>query len=281
MDALPRGSQSDSLKQLEIGGTVRVAESDFVWTIVRWQVSLVKKGSDERRDSLAAQRLSQLSTAWSAVLLAHQSTEPQAIALRRELLSRYLPAAQRYLSSICRSADLAAELSQEFSLRFLSGKMHAAHPERGSFRRYVKTVLINLVREHARKQQRHTEPLLEEPAGEGEAGEQFDQSWTETMLEQAWGDLEAIERDTGKPLYSLLRFRVDHRRATSDQLADFLRQFPRTSDCSPAYARKWLQRSRQEFARRLTRRVRDTLDDPTPEQLGEELRVLGLQRYCA
>src|SRR5689334_15571752 len=98
------------------------------------------------------QRLSRISTLWSAMAQAHQGPADEAAAAQRLLLERYAGAAYRYL--LAAAGDAADDLFQEFALRFLRGDFRRADPRRGRFRDYLKAALIHLAHDHGRAQAR-------------------------------------------------------------------------------------------------------------------------------
>jgi len=76
-------------------------------------------------------RLTQMTTQWDLVFLAHRGTPEQVGAAQVELMDRYSGAVHRFLLAALRDPEAAAELSQEFALRFLRGDFHRADPTRG------------------------------------------------------------------------------------------------------------------------------------------------------
>ena len=87
--------------------------------------------------------LGRMSTEWDLVFRAHRGP-PESMAEAQEILiRRYAGAVHRYLLGAVRDPDVAAELSQEFALRFLRGDFHWADPARGRFRDFVKQALHN------------------------------------------------------------------------------------------------------------------------------------------
>ena len=66
-----------------------------------------------------------------------------------------------------RDPESAAELDQEFALRFIRGDFHRADPSRGRFRDFVKQALRNLMIDYLRRQKLRPRQLgddLPEPA---------------------------------------------------------------------------------------------------------------------
>jgi DNA-directed RNA polymerase specialized sigma24 family protein len=66
------------------------------------------------------EHLSRIATVWSELARAHGPRE-EAAAAQQALLQRYCGAIYRYLVGAVRDPDAAAELCQEFALRFLRG----------------------------------------------------------------------------------------------------------------------------------------------------------------
>src|SRR5262245_25996464 len=103
------------------------------------------------RDSMSevtTTRLSQLETLWSLVRQAHQGEREEMTAARQQLLERYSRPVYQYLLGAVRDAEVAAELAQEFAVRFLQGDCHRVSPGGGRFRDYVRRMLSNLVARH-------------------------------------------------------------------------------------------------------------------------------------
>ena len=98
-------------------------------------------------------RLSRISTRWSVVFQAHAGPVDTAQAALRLLMQRYSGAVYRYLLGAVHDPDAAADLAQEFALRFLRGDFRRADPQRGRFRDYLKTALMNLVTDYYRERQ--------------------------------------------------------------------------------------------------------------------------------
>lgn len=233
--------------------------------------------------SLSDSRFDNLTTLWTLVRQAHGETPEAAGEARRELLQRYRGATYRYLLATVRDADTAEELSQEFALKFLRGDFHHAHPKRGRFRDYLRSSLVHLVKGHRRRAARQPESLATDPpdlqteaAGEDPA---FVKAWREGLLVRAWEELERAEQRTGAPVHTVLRFRVDHPELSSTELAEQLSARLGKPLNAPA-VRQALHRAREKFATFLVDTVVQSLDQPTREQLLDELTELNLLSYC-
>src|SRR5262249_7703443 len=117
---------------------------------------------DSMDDDQRITTLSQIDTSWSLIALAHQNDGDATTSARCELMVRYAGAVQRFLLRATRAPDPAAELGQEFALRFLRGDFSHADPQRGRFRSYVKSALHNLLMDFHRRRKHQPRPLTEE-----------------------------------------------------------------------------------------------------------------------
>jgi RNA polymerase sigma-70 factor (ECF subfamily) len=231
--------------------------------------------SDETPD----QRLSRIATMWTVVRQAHDPARDAANEALQVLFERYRGAVYAYLVGALRDREAADELFQEFALRTVRGDFHRADPERGRFRDYLRRVLINLVNDHHRARQawpKLMHPNAPEPAAAADDSEpDFLAAWRSELLERTWRALAEAQ-----PTYhAVLLFRVQNPEAQSPLIAEQLSKQldkPLTSDT----VRKALQRGQKKFADLLVEEVRRSLEEPTEEELGKELRDLDLLRYC-
>ena len=230
-------------------------------------------------------RLSRLSTPWSLVCLAHHGPADAVRSARQQLLERYGGAVRRYLGKALPNQDAADEIFQDFTLRLLRGNLRGANPERGTFRNFVKGTLFHLIADYRKQQQRWPGPLPENGVAlatspqDADADRSFVESWCDDLLARSWAALVAIEARTGQPYYAVLRFRADHPEMRAPQLAEQLTaQMGRPF--TPAGVRQIIHRARERFATLLLDEVADSLENPTAEQLAEELAELRLLDYC-
>jgi RNA polymerase sigma-70 factor (ECF subfamily) len=231
------------------------------------------------------ERLSLIPTLWSLVCRAHRGPGDAARSARRQLLQRYGGSVQRYLRKVVREPGGADEVFQEFALRLLHGDLRGADPKRGRFRSFVKGTLFHLVADHRYQRRRWPGPLpadaaarVADPEG-AESERQFVDSWRDELLARAWAALAEADAATGQHSYAVLRFRADHPEMRSPQLAEGLAARlgrPLTA----AGVRQALHRAREKFADLLVDEVAHSLENPTAEQLEEELVELGLLDYC-
>lgn len=250
---------------------------------------MTEAATAEYRSIMSAdEHLSRIDTLWSVVHRANTPDDVRAAEAQEILLDRYGGAIKRYLCACLRDRDAADEVFQEFALRFVRGDFRNADPSRGRFRSFVKTVVYRLMIDYRRragrpdrKQGLGVDPEAPPDANDAfcDSDELFLSSWRDELLSKAWSGLEEHERKTGSPYHTALRLRVDNPDLRSPELA------ARLSDrlgkpVSAENIRVMVHRSRDRFAELLLDAVADSLDDPTPEAIEEELIVLRLLDYC-
>jgi RNA polymerase sigma-70 factor (ECF subfamily) len=233
-------------------------------------------------------RLSQISTAWTLLAQARdRSDDPEARAWAA-LIERYHEAAYRYLVAVARDPDVAAELFQEFALRFLRGDFGRADRSRGRFRDYLKSSLRHLVAEYHRQGARRPEgPLgsvaLAAPQEEATPAEdeEFLTAWRKALLDRAMQALKAGQKEGGAPYHAVLKAHTDRPELTSSQLAEHL-----TATLGPAESftdagvRKLLQRARETYTDLIVEEVAGSVPTRDRDRLERELIDLGFHGYC-
>ena len=234
--------------------------------------------------------LSQIQTLWSMVNRAHGDHTALQSA-QQALLDRYGGAVHRYALAALRDEDAADEVFQEFALRFVRGDFGNADPQRGRFRAFVKTIVYRLIVDYQRKRkkQQREGPMhsnLAEPAGEpaaaaiGDADDElFRTSWRDELLARSWAKLAELERTSGKPHHTVLRYRVDHPEARSTELAEGLAERLGKSINAGA-VRVLLHRAREAFADALMDEITQSLSDGSLDEAERELIDLDLLEYC-
>jgi DNA-directed RNA polymerase specialized sigma24 family protein len=228
----------------------------------------------------ADDRLSHISTAWTMIFQAHGGQMDAAALAQAVLLQRYSGAVFRYLLGAVRDSDAAAELAQEFALRFVRGDFRRADPERGRFRDYLKTSLSRLVADHFRARKRQGLPLADgvpDPATAApeDLDREFIASWRAELLERTWRALAAANAS----YHALLLLRIDQPNAASADLAEQL-SGRWEKPVNAAWVRKTLQRAHENFTDLLLDEVAYSIDTADKERLREELDALDLLKYC-
>lgn len=246
-------------------------------------VTVKEAGVD--RDDL---RLSRIDTLWSVVRKAHDAGGPSVATAQERLVERYGGAVRRYLMASLRDPEAVEEVFQEFALNLVRGAFKRADPGHGRFRQFVKTAIFHLIvdyrrREHRRAAQKPLDPdAPDAPADWQEpldADRAFLASWRDELLARTWNSLEAFERNTGKPCYTVLRFRLDHAGMRSPEMAQRLSE-QTGKPLSAGALRTQLHRARETFAELLLDAVLDSLDDASLDAAEEELIELNLLDYC-
>src|SRR5262249_34533565 len=176
----------------------------------------------------------------------------------------------RYLLGAARDPDAADELYQEFCLRLLRGDFKNASPERGRFRNFLKTALFHLVVNHQHRLKKRPAPLPGEaakPAASGapEDEQAFLDGWREELMQAAWRALEAVERQTGQPCWTVLRLRADHPDLQADRLAEMLGARLGKGFTIDGF-RQALRRARVKFVDLLLGEVIGSLEGPSEDQ---------------
>jgi DNA-directed RNA polymerase specialized sigma24 family protein len=233
-------------------------------------------------------RLSQISTMWTALVRAHGGESDEDRKLLAGLIERYQGSAFRYLTAATGDPDVAAELFQEFAVRFLRGDFRRATPDRGRFRDYLRAALINLIRRkpgvvrHAPSAGVDPDQLAAVGTDEPDAAdENFLAHWRESLLDRAWAGLAAAEQSGGPPFHTALRARADQPDTPSDELAVWLTE--RLKPAAPytdAGVRKLLQRGREMLTDLLVAEVAASVPTRDKDRLAQELIDLGFYGYC-
>src|SRR5439155_6633834 len=95
------------------------------------------------------------------------------------------------------------------------------------------------------------------------------------LLSRCWAGLQEIERQTGQPFHTTLRFRAEHTDLPSPRIAEEL-SVRLEKPLTAAGVRQTLHRARDKFADLLLDAVTQSMDVSSAEQLEQELIDLGL-----
>src|SRR5262249_22528719 len=150
------------------------------------------------------------------------------------------------------------------------------------FRNYLRICLGNLVADYHRRRQRRPEglgdrePELSDPPPEDEL--RYQQVWREDLLARALHALDRHEQRTGQRLYSVLKLKMDHPEWRMERLVEELSRSG-AGPVSADWVRLRLFRARAKLCELLRLEVKQTLREPTEEQVDEELAELGLLEY--
>lgn len=225
--------------------------------------------------------LGNIQTQWSMLRNAHQSGDGDANAAqaRESLVMRYAPAIRKFVGVVVRDDHLVDELAQDVLVRMLKGDFSGADPDRGRFRDLLKTAIRNMARNHWAKENRRTsvdyDLNLVDDANTQDEDQLWNSQWTETILTIAWERLKSWSEAADSVAYDVLQLRSQYPKESSTELAERLSESTGT-EITAATTRQQLRRARVRFAQYLVDEIADGLADPTPENLSDELKSLGL-----
>jgi hypothetical protein len=223
--------------------------------------------------SAAPSRLDQISTRWSTI------NEPCL------LLVRYAPAIGKYFHALVKNRDDAAEVTQNFLLRAVKHGFPHANPCRGRFRDYLKKAVRNAARSYLERPRPVSsgDTPLEQLAGAEDPTSRLEREWLSEwqrcVLDRAWSCLQNRQRRVaGNMYYTVLRLAADHPEDSSQALAARAAALVGRPVTAQNF-RTQLCRARRSFAELLALEVWQTLENPTPDRLKEELIEIGLWGY--
>jgi CHAT domain len=232
-----------------------------------------------------AASLSNMSTHWDFIFQSHSPTPDEAHVAACQLMCRYAGAVHRYLLKALKDPDVADELDQEFAVRFLRGDFGNYDRNSGRFRDFVKRALKTLINDYCRRKRTtlssdaRAPELAAEHSGDAQFDQQFLESWRKDLLERAWDALAEVEKRTGRPYHTVLRSKVANPGHSSSAMADEL-STKLEKHVSAGAVRQILHRSREEYVDYLLTEVRASLDNPTRDEIEQELSDLNLLHYC-
>jgi RNA polymerase sigma factor (sigma-70 family) len=217
--------------------------------------------------------LDEISTRWAAV------NDPI------KFVNRYAPAILNYLVAIIGNRLDAEDVSQDFLTNVIARGFANVDPDRGRFRKYLKTAVRNAAlmffrRKHSeQKALAEYERQLREGSAAHDVDRQWESTWTQCVLDRAWTALHQRERRAGdNSFYTVLRASVDHPDEDSAALAARVSaSLGRT--IQPDNLRKQLSRARRAFAELLIEEVAQTIQGRSPAAIKDELAQTGLMPY--
>jgi DNA-directed RNA polymerase specialized sigma24 family protein len=224
-------------------------------------------------------RLEAITTQQSLMVRAHQGSVTSVGPARNALVLRYRRAIRSYLGALLKNDQDADEVAQTVLVKMLQGGFASATPDRGRFRDYLKVAVRNAGMTHLRGRQRGLVKDLADEGWASDADATWDADWRREVLDKAWEALRAHEqRQPGNLSHTLLRMLAEFPEDDSEQLAVKVSELIGRSIRADA-VRKQISRARRKFAILLVTEVQQTLDEPTPARLAEELAETGLLEY--
>lgn len=221
------------------------------------------------------------STASQASQFADIATRMSIFTQPAQILSRYGRAIRGYLCALLGDED-GEEMAREFAVKVLQGALEARPPGRGRFRDYLKTCVHHAAMDFLRRSQRRGgeksfEDLswIADPSAEpARARETWLSLYRAEVLASALKALQHYQEGNPGNVFHTLVGLLD-RCDDSEELARELSKMTGTV-YTAANARKQKERARRKLAELLLEEIRQTLDEPTPQALQEELGTLGL-----
>jgi hypothetical protein len=231
-------------------------------------------------------RLEHISTCWVDLEEARRVDRPDtARAARERFLERYRRPILRYVRTALPDESEAEGVFNDFVAHFLAGRFNRVEPARGRFRDYLKASLFNLVRDHRRKFRplRSIGEELPDRLMEGdvdlEADRAFLEIWQKEFLTRAWEFLDDVERRYPlRPYSTILRMKIQDSRRSAEiarALSDTMGR-----DLTEQWVRRKILDARQLLEEFLFEQVRATLDQPTLDDVEDELINLKLHALC-
>lgn len=211
-------------------------------------------------------------------LLDHITTDWSNIADPARFVLRYAPAIRAYLLSFFRGGGDPDDVTQDFLARVLVQGFTEQQVTRGRFRDYLRAAVRNAALDHLRKKRIPTlsNELLDEHCASEDC---WLAEWRACLLDKALQKLELHERRFPRSLYyTVLRLSIDHPESSSPELAARTGQ-EGGRPLTPAAFRQQLGRARKRLAEILIEEVRQTLREPSPADVRDELQELGLFCY--
>ncbi len=249
-------------------------------------VASAREAFPESSDLPSGNHISDIPTHWSDIDNAHRQG-PEARGAQDRIMRRYGPAIMRYLNVLTRDYETSNEILQRFACILVEGRMKQASPERGKFRNYLKTTLINLFRDLKRERARNKlhltsnipELFKDDTSPCKEADRKFVEIWRNELIKNTFDELMEQERRSGKPHYTVLDLRLRHPDVRTEKLSRlYTEQTGRLVRVD--IMRKMVFLARECFADTLLRIVEETLHQPGLNDLEEELIELNLHEYC-
>lgn len=224
-------------------------------------------------DSSERSLLNRITTQWSDV------TSPV------QFVARYAPAIHNYLRVLLADDHDADEAAQEFLAKVSQQGFERLTLDRGRFRDYlivaVRNTALNTIKRKQRDRTREA-PLIDAPAPDT-AAYPSDQAWIthwkRCLLDRSWRELFNHERKTpGNLFHTILKARSDNPEPDDETLSrQVSRQVGRL--VTPEAFRKQLSRGRRKFAEIILEEVAQTIEDPTPERVEDELNDTGMMEF--
>ncbi len=220
-------------------------------------------------------------------ILAHITTRWSQVTNPVQFVAKYARAIQAYFRALIRHPQEAEDAAQDFLAKVVSKGFSNVTLTHGRFRDYLAVAVKNSAINHLKQQQKRkvdslTESDVFDPHDAFKAADdEWLQQWHQCIVDTAWRKLHHLERKTPGNLYhTVLRARTVSHDQTDATVAMQLTQTLGREISAVAF-RKTLSRARKTFGEFLIEEVAQTINDPTPERVEEELIATGLMTYVS
>jgi hypothetical protein len=227
---------------------------------------------DNQEAALRNTRLDEISTDWAIV------RDPA------RFVMCYAPAIRRYLAVLIRNPDHGDEVAQDFFLAVAAHGFVRTRQAGGRFRDYVKAAVRNAALNflHRRHPAKPSDSSLLEVATQkyqASADQEWLAEWRRCLLDRARRALKQHQaRLPGNLFHTVLGMVVDNPLEDTKTLASRTSALIGRPLRAEAF-RQQVSRARRTLVKFLLKEVARTLDDPTAENIQEELIELGLWNY--
>ncbi len=225
------------------------------------------------REQAGKARLDEISTEWSIV---HDPAQ---------FIRHYAAPIERYVFALVKNRYDAEDIIQDFYARIAEHGFVHARQERGRFRHYLKAAIRNAVRDYLRRSRAHRKvwgPWERSSALEPScpsADSEWLTEWRRCILQRALDALERHQsRSPGNLFRTVLALLAENPLDDSQNLAARAEALAGRRLRVEAF-RKQVSRARALLAKLLVKEISETLDNPSAEQIYQELADLGLFEY--
>jgi hypothetical protein len=195
---------------------------------------------------------------------------------------RYGRAVRAYLGALVHDVNDADDVAQELLSRVLQRGLAWGGTSSRRFRDYLKAILRNVAVDWYRGKLRDAVVGVDLEAiarSEASADKEWLSEWRSCILKAAWTALEAHEaQHPDNYCFSAIKIASEHPDDSSTRQAARLSAKVGRSIKLDAF-RKQLSRARKLFAGLIIDEVRQSLDNPTPAEVEDELQAVGLLEH--
>lgn len=199
---------------------------------------------------------------------------------RSHLLTRYHEAVLSYFRCVIRDQNLADSLYSDFAIRLLETDrlVRNADQQKGRFRHYLKASLRNIVNDAGRTKSKDPTTSIDgdRPDPQLPVDDDYLAVWRQTLINLAW---KALESNCGKASVAILRCKLENEELSAADIAERLAPELGTLHTEDN-VRQILKRARKAFAGFLLEEVELAMENPSREELEEELCELQFMPYC-